>query len=61
MEASCYAPLTILKSALLCQPKYIPQGNEENHKKFEAAHSAYGLMSSFHVLSDHSHAMVKTS
>jgi hypothetical protein len=38
----------------------MPEGNEENHKIFEAAHSVSGLMSSFHV-SDHSHAMLKTS
>jgi hypothetical protein len=58
MEAS-YVPPTLLQSALLGEPKYMPEGNEENHKKFEAAHSAYGLMSSFHM-SDHSHAMLKT-
>lgn len=60
MEASCYAPPTLLQSVLLSEPKYIPEGNEENHKKFEAAHSASRLMSSFHVL-DHSHATLKTS
>lgn len=60
MEVSCYAPPTLLQSALLGGPKYMPEGNEENHKKFEAAHSASGLTSTFHV-SDHSHAMLKTS
>jgi hypothetical protein len=60
MEANCYAPPSLLQSALLSEPKYIPEENEENHKKSEAAHSASGLMTSFHV-SDHSHAMLKTS